>query len=256
MFRQVTEHIHIRKYQHYTDRPNIGCVRGSRYTLLYDAGNSGANVESLREELRRAGLQMPDFVALSHWHWDHSFGAGFWAVPVIAGRETDRQLRKMAQWQWDDASMARRIESGEDITFCTEMIKREYPDRSKIRVVGADLVFDGILILDLGDVTCVLIHAKGPHSSDSVLCYVPEDRFLFLGDSNCKDLYGLPWHFDIAHEADFKPATDALPYDRNKVAPYLSLLEELDFTHCVSGHSDPKTKEAFFRSFEGERYTP
>ena len=248
MFRKVTDHIYIRKYQHYTDRPNIGYIRGERAALLFDAGNSGANVQLLKEELREAGLSMPDFVALSHCHWDHIFDAPYWEAPVIAGRETDVWLRKMAKWAWDDEAMAARVESREDIEFCTAMIKREYPDRSEIRVEPADLVFDGRMTIDLGGVTCELIHCRGPHSSDSVLCYVPGDRFVFLGDSNCKDLYGLPWHFDIDHEEDFGPTTDALPYDREKVQDFLELLDTLDFTHCISGHSDIKTKEAQYRS--------
>lgn len=248
MFEKYSEHIYIRPCQHHTDRPNIGYIRGQRGALLFDAGNSGANVEQLKQELAAAGLPAPKFVALSHWHWDHSFGGAFWGVPVIALRETDGQLRKMAAWTWEDEAMQGRIDTGEEIQFCSEMIKREYPDRSQIRVAGADIVFDGQLTIDLGDVTCQLIHAGGPHSSDSVICYIPQDRFVFLGDANCKDLYGLPWHFDIDHEEDFGPTTDALPYDREKVDSLLALLDTLDFTHCISGHSEVKTKERQYRS--------
>ena len=243
MFERITEHIHMRKCQHYTDRPNIGYIRGERGVLLFDAGNSGANVEQLKMELRDAGLPLPDYLALSHWHWDHSYGAAFWGCPVIAGRETDAWLRRMSQWSWDEDSMARRVETGEDIAFCCDMIRREYPDRTKIQVVPADLVFDGRLTIDLGGVRAELIHCKGPHSSDSVLCYVPEDRFVFLGDSNCKDLYGLRWECDIEVEGSFTAATEALAYDPEKVRDYLALLESLDFTHCVSGHSEVKTRE-------------
>ena len=243
MFQRITEHIHMRKCQHYTDRPNIGYIRGERGVLLFDAGNSGANVEQLKMELRDAGLPLPDYLALSHWHWDHSYGAAFWGCPVIAGRETDAWLRRMSQWSWDEDSMAHRVETGEDIAFCCDMIRREYPDRTKIQVVPADLVFDGRLTIDLGGVRAELIHCKGPHSSDSVLCYVPEDRFVFLGDSNCKDLYGLSWECDIEVEGSFTAATEALAYDPEKVRDYLALLETLDFTHCVSGHSDVKTRE-------------
>ena len=248
MFQKITENLYIRPCQHYTDRPNIGYIRGTRGALLFDAGNSGAHVELMKEELRAAGLPEPDYVALSHWHWDHSFGAGFWGAPVIAGRETDAQLRRMRTWTWDDAAMQARIDGGEEIVFCSEMIKREYPDRSKICVTAADIVFDGRLTVDLGGVTCELIHAKGPHSSDSVICYIPEAKFVLLGDSNCKDLYGLPWHFDIDHEEDFTATTDALPYDRDKVAAFLALLDTLDFTHCISGHSGVKTREGQYRS--------
>lgn len=249
MFRKQTEHIYIRQYQHYTDRPNIGLVVGTERALLFDAGNSPENVALLKRELAEAGLPEPAFVALSHWHWDHSFGAHAWGVPVICGRETDAQIRRMMAWAWDDESMDRRVERGEEILFCTEMIRREYPDRSQICVRPGDIVFDGELTLDLGGgVVCRLIHARGPHASDSVICLVEPDEFLFLGDSNCKDLYGQKWHFDIRHEEDFVPVTAALPYDRGKVAAYLELLNGLEFTHCVSGHADPMTCQALYRS--------
>lgn len=246
MFEKLTEHIYRYPCDGYTDRPNIGLIVGSRYTVLYDAGNSAAHVAEIRAALSRQGLPDPDFVALSHWHWDHTFGAAFWNAPVLAGRETDAQLRKMTAWAWDDASMQQRVEDGEEILFCTEMIKREYPNRRDIRVVGADFAFDGTVTLDLGGVSCRLIHAKGPHSSDAVICYVPEDRFVFLGDSNCKDLYGQPWHFDIRHEERFQEETDALPYDAEKVRSYLQLLDGLDFSLCISGHSEAKSREALY----------
>lgn len=246
MFEKLAEHVYVYKYDGFTDRPNIGLIVG-RKVLLYDAGNSAVHVELMKKDLVEQGLPFPDYVVLSHWHWDHSFAAAFWNVPVIAGRETNEQLKVVQQWRWDDQSMADRVASGDDIVFCNEMIKREYPDRSKIHVVTADIVFDGRMTIDLGGgVTAELIHCKGPHSSDSVLCYAPSDRFLLLGDSNCKDLYGIPWEFDIKHEEDFKKNTDAIPYDREKVDEYLSLLDTLDFTMCISGHAKAKSKEALY----------
>lgn len=245
MFEKLTEHIYVYPCDGYTDRPNIGLIIGSKYTLLYDAGNSAIHVELMKAALIKQSLPMPDFVVLSHWHWDHSFGAAFWNVPVIAGNETNEQLKVIWQWKWDDQSMENRVVRREDIVFCNEMIKREYPDRSKIKVVSADIVFDGRMTIDLGGGVIVeLIHCKGPHASDSILCYVASDHFAFLGDSNCKDLYGFPWHFDIAHEEDFKKNTDTIPYDREKVDKYLRLLDTLDFTMCISGHAKVKSKEA------------
>jgi len=251
MFTRITEHIYIFPCDGHTDRPNIGVIIGNQYTLLWEAGNSGAHVALIRDALKQQGLPAPNAVAISHWHWDHSYGAAFFTVPIIAGRKTDENLRKMMNWKWDDQSMQQRIEDGEEILFCTEMIKREYPDRSQIKVVTADVVFDGELSLDLGDVTCRLIHATGPHASDSVVCHIPEDRFLFLGDSNCKDLYGLPWEFDIEHEENFGPVTAALSYDREKVNAYLDILDTLDFDCCISGHwKAVKTREELYQSLK------
>lgn len=250
MFQKISDHIHIFPYMHATDRPNIGLIRGAERALLFDAGNSALHAQLIKESLSANGLPMPDLVAVSHWHWDHSFAMHAWNVPVIAGRETNEQLQRMSQWKWDDESMLRRIERGEDIQFCSEMIKLEYPDRDKIRVCCADLVFDEHLTVDLGGgVVCELIHARGPHSSDSVICYVPSDRFVFLGDSNGKDLYGQPWSFDISDPGSFLRETQFLRYDPVLVTEYLALLEPLAFTHCIGGHGGCMTKEELFSSF-------
>lgn len=249
MFRKTTDHIYIREYMHYTDRPNIGFITGGNRALLFDAGNSQAHVELLKLELKDAKLPLPDYVALSHWHWDHSFGAHAWQVPVLGCRETADQLRKMKDWSWDDQAMQERIDRGEDIQFCSDMIKREFPDRSNITVQVPDVLFEECMTLDLGGVTCELIHCRGPHASDSVIAYIPEDRFVFLGDSNCKDLYGKPWHFDIRHEEDFLANTRSIPYDPELVDAYLRLLATLDFNHCISGHGDLMTREELYQSF-------
>ncbi len=248
MFDKVTEHIYIHPAEHYTDRPNIGLIVGENFSLLYDAGNSAKHVEKLKNELSEQGLPHPDFVLLSHWHWDHSFGAKFWNAPVIAGRKTDEQLQKVAEWQWDDISMENRIESGDDIVFCSEMIKREYPDRNKIEVVPADIVFEGRMSIDLGGISCEIIHAKGPHSEDSVICYIPSEKFLFLGDANCKDLYGKPWEFDIEHEEDFLDNIAKIPYDKVLTDDFIRLLDALDFELCISGHAEIMTKNELYNS--------
>ena len=249
MFQKLTEHVYLRPCEFYTDRPNIGLIRGRDRTLLFEAGNSAAHVRQMRQELAAAGLPQPDLAAVSHWHWDHTFGMSALHIPTIAGRETNRMLQTVQSWSWDDEAMAQRLKTGEDILFCDEMIRREYPDRSQIHVQTADIVFEGQLHIDLGGgVVCELLHVGGPHASDSVICYVPSDRVLFLGDANGKDLYGQPWHFDIAHEEELVPTLAALPYDRDLVEQLIRVLDTLEFDTCVGGHAAPMSRQALYQS--------
>lgn len=247
MFEKISENLYVRPYERYSDRPNIGLIRGQDRSLLYDAGNSPLHAAAIRQDLNALGLPMPDYVALSHWHWDHTFGACGWDAAILAGCDTDAVLRRMQTWKWDKASMNDRLDRGVEIAFCHGMICREYPDPTQIRLRMADMVFDDRLTLDLGGVTCELIRAGGPHSEDSVICYVPSDGFAFLGDSYGKDLYGLPWHFDMEHEADFASAVDALPYDRRRVEEYLQILDGLDFNRCIGGHGKVLSREELYQ---------
>ncbi len=249
MFEKISEHTYYRPAEPFTDRPNVGLIIGEKFSLLFEAGNSAENAKQLKDELSEQGLPYPDFVAVSHWHWDHSFGLCAWESVKIAGRKTNDKLLEVSRWKWDGASMEKRIETGEDIVFCTEMIKREYPDRGKILVTGADIVFNDRMSIDLGGITCELIHCGGPHSDDAVICCVPSEKVLFLGDSNCKDLYGKPWFFDIEHEEDFMDNVALIPYDRDLVEEYLCLLDTLDFDFCVSGHAGIFSKKELFESF-------
>ena len=79
---------------------------------------------------------------------------------------------------------------------------------------------------------------------------ISSEKFVFLGDSNGKDLYGQPWHFDIEHEDDFLEETAKIPYDEKLVKEYLALLNTLDFDKCIGGHADIMTKEELYKTFE------
>ena len=150
MFEKITDRIYVQPPQPYTDRPNVGLIVGDKYTLLFEAGNSEKNVQQIKADLAAQKLPMPDFVAVSHWHWDHTFGLHAWNAVTIAGGKTNRQLKTVSGWEWDDKSMKAREESGEDIVFCNEIIKREYPDRSLIKVKSADISFEDRMTVDLG----------------------------------------------------------------------------------------------------------
>ncbi len=246
MFEKITEHIYIHPAETYTDRPNIGLVVGEKYSLLFDAGNSVYHVENLKREISEQGLKEPDFVVISHWHWDHSFGASSWKKTVIAGEKTNEYLRKVSEWKWDDESMQERLESGEDIEFCHYMVKREYPDRSIIEVATADITFSDSMTVDLGGITAVLSHINGPHSEDSIVCFIPEDEFLFLGDSNSKDLLNNKWHFDPEHDELLEDEIAKIPYDKELVKEYIDSLEKIPFVRCIGGHMEIMSREEVY----------
>lgn len=238
MLKQVSERIYFLPCEHETDRPNLGYIRGERMALMFDCGASPAHVEKFTRALDEQGLPRPDLAVISHWHWDHSFGACALDIPVLASLQTDEKLREMARWSWDEAAMERRLASGEEILFCHHMIHQEYGNCSAVRVRGADIVFQGEVTIDLGEVTCRLIHVGGPHADDSVICYVPEERFVLIGDAHGRDLYGKPWHYDPQQPERLTSEMDKIPYDREKLEQFRAALRALDFAACLPGHEE------------------
>ena len=252
MLQRLTQHIYCYPCEYYSDRPNIGYIAGDRAALLFEAGASADHAQAIRKDLNNAGLCMPAYIAVSHWHWDHTFGLHAWDGISVAGKMTNDHLRQVARWKWTQEAMENRVCTGEDIQFCHDMILREYPNLQDITVCPAQVEFTDTLTIDLGGVTCQLRHVAGPHGEDSVVCWIPEDEFLFLGDSHGKDLYGLPWKFDIAHEEDLVPTLESLPYDPEKLCPYRAILEEIPFTSCIGGHDAVMTKEELMNDLKGD----
>ena len=73
-------------------------------------------------------------------------------------------LDRVRRWAWTPEAMAARLESGEEIPFCDEKIRLEYPNLSEIRVKRSDLAIAGEKVLDLGGLHCHLIPMDTPHS--------------------------------------------------------------------------------------------
>lgn len=224
--KRLTERIFYSPSEAETDRPVLGYVRGDKYSLLIDAGNSPAHVELFYRGLEKLHLPRPDYVAITHWHWDHTFGMCAVDAKTISSRLTNEKLKVVATWSWTDEAMKRRLETGEDIEFCDRCIRLVYPDRSMIKVQTADITFDNTMTLDLGGVHCELRHIGGPHSEDSVSIYIPEERTLFIGDADCEDHY-----------------YNNGKYDPVKLKDYINYIETLDYDFYVLGHDEPENKE-------------
>ncbi len=188
-FNQLTPHVYWLSPDSTTDRPILGAIVGRRGTVLVDVGNSPAHVQILLAELSKRQLPAPTFAMLTHWHWDHIFGASALDVPIFAHVETRRIITVMAGFDWSDAALDQRVAEGTEIAFCRDMLKVEWPDRRNLIIRPPDIGITEQVEVDLGGVTARFIHVGGDHSPDSSVVYVPEDRVMFLGDCLGDDLH-------------------------------------------------------------------
>ena len=179
--KRLTEHIWYMPFEAERDRPNLGYVKGDHWSLAIDAGHSAAHVREFYKLLEKEGLPLPGLTVLTHWHWDHTFGMHAVKGLTLANNRTNGYL---AEWK-------NKIETNGPKEFFAlhESIRREYVANTEIIVKKADMVFSGEIILELGGCRVQVIEADAPHTDDSTLIYVEQDKTLFLGDSTCSDFF-------------------------------------------------------------------
>ena len=179
--KRLTEHIWYMPFEEERDRPNLGYVKGDHWSLAIDAGHSAAHVKEFYTLLERENLPLPGMTVLTHWHWDHTFGMHAVNGLTLANDRTNGYLA-----EWKD-----KIEKNgpEEFLALHESIRREYRENPEVIVKQAEMVFSGEITLDLGSCKVQVIPADAPHTDDSALVYVEDDKTLFLGDSTCDDFF-------------------------------------------------------------------
>ena len=173
---QLTERIWYYPHEEERDRPNLGYIRGDRWSLAVDAGHSDVHMAEFYEALEEAGLPLPQLTVLTHWHWDHSFGLHAIHGLSLANAVTNRYLREFRD----------KVEKNgtEDFLALDESIRKEYAGNKPVMIIPADLEFTGEMTLDAGNCPIRVFQAASPHTDDTTLIEVPGEKVLFIGDSN------------------------------------------------------------------------
>ena len=212
-----------------TDRPVLGAIRGSAGTLIVDGGASPAHLAAFVAELAARGRPPAVAIALTHWHWDHSFGSAALDVPVIASERTAAGVAVQAAYDWSDAALEQRVRDGLELAFSLPHITAELPDRSDLHIVVPQVTFAEAYDVDLGDTTVELRWVGGEHADDSVVIWEPQDRVLFLGDALYQCLWG---------REPYLTAAGVLALQQ-RLAPFAAL-------HVLEGHDERVADPAAF----------
>ncbi|MBP2002259.1 glyoxylase-like metal-dependent hydrolase (beta-lactamase superfamily II) [Paenibacillus shirakamiensis] len=205
-----------------TDRPALGLICGNTYSVFVDSGNSPAHARDFLQLVEGMDASPVKFVVITHWHWDHIFGMDTMGLLSISHDLTKEKIQYLTTLAWDDASLDARVETGEEIEFCSSMIKREMPTRDELKLKTPDISFNSKMELDLGGVTCIVEHVGGVHAQDSLIVYIPEEKIMFLGDCIYQDFYSGEWSYDL----------DELTILLDKIRKY-------DVDYYVTGHQEP-----------------
>jgi glyoxylase-like metal-dependent hydrolase (beta-lactamase superfamily II) len=164
------------------DRPSICAVVGDRRTIMLDAGSSVEHTRAFLGDLLMESSARPSAVVYTHSDWDHVLGGVEVGGLVIAHALTAEQLIGLADRDWSDEGLERRVVAGLSSAQHVANVKTELPSPRTVEVASADIIFHDTIEVDLGGVTVHVRHVGGDHSDESSVMYVEPDRVLFLGD--------------------------------------------------------------------------
>ena len=181
---QLTEHIWLLPHN-----PNVTAVQSSigvvvthNESVLIDAGNGPRLAQMLKTELIRCNLLPVTRIIYTHHHWDHTYGACEFDVPVTAHILCREILEKEAKKPWGPEYL-------KEETRRNPRLKKSYTARSKsikdwgtFRIVLPENIFDKTESIELDGLTIQLEHVGGDHAEDSIVVKIPDDRVMFLGD--------------------------------------------------------------------------
>lgn len=230
---KLTEHVYYLDSYGLTDRPILGAIVGRDRVMAVDGGNSSDHIRLYNAELDKLNIKHPDYMAITHWHWDHIFGVHETDIPTFAHVDTIKEIRRNSEYGWSDEEMDKRVEEGIEIEFCTSRIKLEFlNNRDVIKIKIPDIAFTNRIEVDLGEIDCVIEHIGGDHSEDSCIIYVPQDRVMFLGDCLYADLY-----------------TGDLSWTTEKLFPLLDSILKYDVDYYLEAHAEKPTTREQMESF-------
>ena len=215
--KKLTDNIYYDPHQPEVDRPMLAYLKGSRMSLAIDAGYSDNHVNDFYEHLNQSGLKKPDFTAITHWHYDHTFGMHQIQGASIACCRTNEFLRKEQQKAVD-------LQYIDKLKMADPCFKREYHNKQSLNIVLSDIEFREEIILNLGGLTAKIFQTVSPHSEDAVCLYVPEEKVLFLGDSTSEDFFNGGF------------------MDHRKLKKLIMMIEDTNCEFCVLSHTEPLKK--------------
>ena len=109
------------------DRPSLCAVVGDRQTLMLDAGSSEAHASAFLVGFLAENRVRPSAVVYTHSHWDHVLGGAEIGGLVIAHALTAEGLVELAERDWSDDGLDRRLASGLSSLEHVEAVKAELP---------------------------------------------------------------------------------------------------------------------------------
>lgn len=221
--------LYILKCNYKTDQPNIVYLKGKDESLMVDIGGGKETFKLIQKFWEENSLKEPDYVVLTHYHWDHAFASSLYKSQIISSSYTNSKIEEMIKL--NPSSISEFISDDKQPEFCREHLENEYKDGYKNYLRSSDILCDTFLVIDLGERLVQILLIPSFHTEGSLAVLDLNTSTLIIGDAACGKIKGR----NFIH-------------DSNKIRELYSVLENLKFDYVIEGHSRPQTRKEFMDS--------
>lgn len=207
----------------------VGIVTGNDGSVIVDAGHSPALARRIMSAMDHHGLPPAQLLTYTHHHWDHTWGACAWDVPVVAHELCRELLASEATKPWSQEFLQAEMDRDSLLRPSFHARAQAVPDFAGWHLVLPDQTFATELTLEIGDIRLELKHVGGQHTPDSTIIRSPTGGVVFLGDC----YYPPPYHL---RSPDDRPDLDLLA----------SIITD-DYEWYVESHAPPQRRADILR---------
>ncbi len=219
-FIKISENIHILTALHEQDRPILGYICGKDMSMAIDTGNSVNHAGLFLKKIEESGMHKPKLAVLTHFHWDHVFGAGKIGALTLAHENIIYHIEEL---------MSKDVEA--DLENADDFMKSEFKDGVNVALKLPEITFSRRINIDLGGVNVIAEKIECDHSDDSIVIHIPEDEVVFLGDC----LY-----------CGYKEDENKMYFTCDGVKNMCEQLKDYDAKLYINSHSEVSSREDFF----------
>lgn len=186
---------------------NSVAILSDEGVLVFDANGTPAAASAVLEEIRRRTDRPVRYLVLSHWHWDHWYGAEIYkrAFPAMVIISQERTRRLMAGPAIDfnqpglDSQLPSHIRAVEEELAAIRAVDPNSPEaagledhlardrhfleqKRGVRHTWADLTFSDSLTIHLGSRAIRVLHHDRAITPGDAFLYLPDERIVVTGD--------------------------------------------------------------------------
>ena len=226
----MEKNIYVFPFDDALDRPNIVYIKGDKESLLIDAGGGPKTYKYIMDEIKKNNLDYPTYVLLTHYHWDHMFGIGYFSSIGICSKYTNEMIEK--HMKVNAKEINELIDDSLQPEFCLEHLLLEYDDLTSLKLRKCEMEVSDYT-LDLGNRIINIYEVPSSHTEGSLIVFDNNSETLFIGDADYGYIVGKEFYDDAI-----------------KRNAFIECIRKIPCKYILLGHSYMRTKEEFLSEIE------